>query len=233
LADAEFDESDVHWRKNLAYYSTTFAGDGFVLVGDAAAFMDPFYSPGLDWLSFTSSAAADLITAQRKGEPLPERIASHNRDFAQSHRSWFEAVYKNKYEYMGEWDLMSLAFRLDLGMYYLGIVSQPFKFGPSALLSPPFSVKVSRPVFQLMRAYNRRFASIARRRRRVNALGRTNCGNRCLIPGFTLNRGDITRLFGALAKWGWLELTEGWRSWWQRPQGEPTAAQVRAQNSYQ
>ena len=133
LADAELDESDVHWRKNLAYFSTTFAGDGFVLVGDAAAFMDPFYSPGLDWLSFTSSAAADLITAQRKGEPLAERIAAHNRDFSQSYRCWFEAVYKNKYEYMGEWDLMSLAFRLDLGMYYLGIVSQPYKFGPRAL----------------------------------------------------------------------------------------------------
>jgi hypothetical protein len=31
LADARFDENDVHWRKNLAYYSTTLAGDGFVL----------------------------------------------------------------------------------------------------------------------------------------------------------------------------------------------------------
>ena len=121
---------------------------------------------------------------------------------------------------------MSLAFRLDLGMYYLGIVSQPYKFGPRALLSPPFSVPASRLPFVLMRVYNRRFTSIAQRRRRVNALGRTNCGNRCLIPGFTLNRGDITRLFGAMAKWGWLELTEGWRSWWQRPQkaASPTEA---------
>ena len=27
LADAVFDESDVHWRKNLPYFSTTFAGE--------------------------------------------------------------------------------------------------------------------------------------------------------------------------------------------------------------
>jgi flavin-dependent dehydrogenase len=92
LADAEFDEEDVHWRKNLAYYSTTFAGDGFVLVGDAAAFMDPFYSPGMDWISFTTSRAAALIGAQRRGEPLPELVDRHNRDFARSHRCWFEAV---------------------------------------------------------------------------------------------------------------------------------------------
>lgn len=31
VAEAQYDQNDVHWRKNLAYYSTTFAGDGFVL----------------------------------------------------------------------------------------------------------------------------------------------------------------------------------------------------------
>ncbi|MEI9897399.1 MAG: NAD(P)/FAD-dependent oxidoreductase [Chthoniobacter sp.] len=221
LADAEYDEEDMHWRRNLAYYSTTFAGDGFVLVGDAAAFMDPFYSPGMDWIAFTTSAAAELITAQRRGEPTADRIAEHNRAFAVSHRSWFEAVYKDKYEYMGEWDLMSLAFRLDLGLYYFGIVSQPFKYGERALLIPPFSVAVSRPVFQLMRTYNRRFAQIARRRRRENALGKTNRGRRCLIPGFTLKGGDFLGLFGALTSWLLLELSEGWRTWGQRP---PAAA---------
>ncbi len=81
LVDAQFDEDDVHWRKNLAYYSTTFAGDGFVLVGDAAAFMDLFYSPGMDWISFTTTSAAELITAQRRGEPMVQRIERYNRDF--------------------------------------------------------------------------------------------------------------------------------------------------------
>ena len=215
LVDAQFDEDDVHWRKNLAYYSTTFAGDGFVLVGDAAAFMDPFYSPGMDWISFTATSAAELITAQRRGEPMVQRIERYNRDFALSYRSWFESVYKDKYEYMGEWDLMSLAFRLDLGLYYLGIVSQPFKLGVKALLSPPFTTSLSRPVFHLMRTYNRRFAQIARRRRRMSALGKANRGQRCLIKGFTLSRSDIRLLFKPLFKWGWLELKEGWRSWWQ------------------
>ena len=216
LVDATFDESDVHWRKNLAYYSTTFAGDGFVLVGDAAAFMDPFYSPGMDWISFTTTSAAELITAQRRGEPMKERIERHNRDFARSHRCWFEAVYKDKYEYMGEYDLMSLAFTLDLGFYYLGIASQPFKMGIKALLVPPFSDPVSLPFFLLIRAYNRRFAQIARRRRRIGTLGKTNRNRRCLIPGFTLKSTDIGLLVKAMAKWIWLELTEGWHSWGDR-----------------
>jgi flavin-dependent dehydrogenase len=216
LADAEFDESDVHFRKNLAYYSTTFAGDGFALVGDAAGFIDPFYSPGLDWIAFTATCAADLIGAQRRGEMTPERIQRYNQDFEQSYHSWFEAVYKDKYEYLCEWDLVNLVFQLDLGLYYLGIVSQPFKEGLKALLSPPFVSPPSRPVFHLMRTYNRRFAQIARRRRRLNLLGQMNNGRRSLIPGFTLNRSDSKRIIPLLLRWGWLEITEGWRSW-----GEP------------
>ena len=78
---------------------------------------------------------------------MRERIERHNRDFANSHRCWFEAVYKDKYEYMGEFDLMSLAFTMDLGFYYLGIASQPFKMGIKALLVPPFSDPLSRRSF--------------------------------------------------------------------------------------
>jgi flavin-dependent dehydrogenase len=213
LEEATYDEADVHWRKNLAYYSTTFAGDGFVLVGDAAAFLDPFYSPGLDWIAFTTSCAVDLITAQRMGEPMAERIERHNRDFAQSHRWWFEALYKDKYEYIGEYDLMSLAFVLDLGLYYFGIVSQPFMRGAKAFTTPPFSQEISRPFHWLMQVYNRRFARIARHRRASGRLGEMNRGRRMLIPGFTLSRSDQGQLLKGLARWAWLEVTEGWRSW--------------------
>jgi glycine/D-amino acid oxidase-like deaminating enzyme len=66
------------------------------------------------------TSAAELITAQRRAEPMAQRIERYNRDFALSHRSWFESVYKDKYEYMGEWDLMSLAFRLGLGLALIG-----------------------------------------------------------------------------------------------------------------
>src|SRR5580692_3593597 len=201
LVDAHFDEDDVHWRKNLAYYSTTFAGDGFVLVGDAAAFMDPFYSPGMDWISFSTTSAAELISAQRRGETLAARIEHYNDAFSASYQRWFQAVYQDKYEYMGEFDLMRLAFLLDLGLYYLGVVSQPFKMGIKGLQSPPFSDPRSHVVFRLMRTYNRRFAQIARRRRRLGLLGRSNRAQRFLANGFTLSRGDIRLIFKMIFQW--------------------------------
>jgi flavin-dependent dehydrogenase len=220
LADATYDEEDVHWRKNLSYCTTMFAGDGFVLVGDAAAFLDPLYSPGMDWISFSASRAAELIGAQRRGEPMEGWITRHNRELAESYDRWFEAIFKDKYQYLGEFDLMSVAFTLDLGFYYLGIASQPYKIGPRALLVPPFSDSISRPFFHLIRTYNRRFAQIARRRRRLHRLGRRNNSRRFLIPGFTLKSTDLTMLLKALAKWFWLELSEGWHTWGETPERE-------------
>ena len=81
LADAQWIEGDVHWRKNLPYYSSRMAGDGFLLIGDAAGFIDPFYSPGMDWVSFTSSSAAGVILAQQKGENAVPLAAKYRSGF--------------------------------------------------------------------------------------------------------------------------------------------------------
>jgi len=221
MVDAQWREGDVHWRKNLPYYSTTFAGDGFVLVGDAAAFMDPFYSPGMDWISFTSSSAARLILEERKGQEVAPLVDRHNMDFARSYRRWFEAIYQDKYEYMGEYDLMRLAFLLDLGLYYLGVASQPFKRGAAALTEPLFSTPPSTPFFYLIRAYNRRFARMARARRARHGLGKTNDGRRFMFKGYTFAGTSSMPVVTALVSWALLELREGWRSWFGYRAGAP------------
>jgi flavin-dependent dehydrogenase len=218
LGDARWLEGDVHWRRNLPYSSTTFAGDGFVLVGDAAAFLDPFYSPGMDWISFTASSGAQLILSRQRGEDIAPALARHNRAFARSYERWFKALYLDKYEYLGEYDLMRLAFLLDLGLYYLGVASQPYKYGSAALAEPVFALPISTPFFHLMRTYNRRFARIARRRRERGRLGRLNAGRRFMFKGYTFSRFSVLPVFAALAGWLRLELTEGWRSW-RRPTG--------------
>ncbi len=213
LAEAEWVEGDVHWRKNLAYTSRQFAGDGFALVGDAAAFLDPLYSPGLDGVAFTVTATTQLIAAHFRGEPVEEALAQHNARFTRSYARWFEAVYKDKYEYIGDYELMGLGFYMDLGLYYLGVVSQPFKFGEKALALPPFIDKESVPVFHLMRSYNRRLARMAQVRRERGVFGRANSNHHFLVPSFSLDRSDVPRIVKAAARWLLLEVKEGWRSW--------------------
>ena len=221
LARAAWREGDVHWRKNLPYFSTTFAGDGFALVGDAGAFMDPFYSPGMDWISFTASSTARLISAQQRGEEMATLVAKHNRDFSRSYERWFNALYRDKYEYMGQYDLMRLAFLLDLGLYYLGVASQPFKRGRAALCEPVFTTPWSVPFFHFMRTYNRRFAEMARVRLARGRSCRQNAGRRFMFKGYTFARSSVMPVFRAMAGWLWLELTEGWRSWRPRKIGQP------------
>ena len=231
MADAQWREGDVHWRKNLPYYSTTFAGDGFVLVGDAGAFLDPFYSPGMDWVSFTTVSAAELILSQQRGEEFMPGIAMYNRTFSRSYHRWFRALYQDKYEYMGEYDLMRLAFLLDLGLYYIGVAAQPFRRGPKALLEPIFSTVPSVPFYYFIRTYNRRFARMARARRARNSLGKRNADRRFMFGGYTFARGNVGPIFKAIAGWAFLELTEGWRSWFGHARTTSVASSRRAPKS--
>ena len=213
LEGATFQEGDVHFRRNCAYRSTRYAGDGFVLVGDAAAFMDPFYSPGMDWISFSSSAAAALVDSCLSGRSIAERVARHNANFTASHDRWFDAIYRDKYYYMGDHELMTLAFRLDLGSYYLGVVRRPFQSGTSALEVPAFAPFGGRSAGILMALYNRRLAAIAKSRLERGTWGRRNNGRYHGFISYELNRRLLPRVVGQLAMWMLLELREGWRTW--------------------
>jgi flavin-dependent dehydrogenase len=226
LADATFQEGDVHFRRNCAYRSSTFAGDGFVLVGDAAAFMDPFYSPGMDWISFTATAAVSLVGGSLSGRPTAERVARYNERFSQSYDRWFDAIYRDKYYYMGDHELMTLAFRLDFGCYYLGVVSQPFKHGEAVLEIPAFARAGAGPAARLMAFYNRRLASIARSRMERGTWGRRNHGRYFPFMSYQLDRRLAWRLMWAFALWGWLEVREGWRTWFRAPAAEPSGTPV-------
>ncbi len=223
LAEAQPVEGDVHWRKNLPYYSTTFCGDGFAIVGDAGGFIDPLYSPGMDWVSFSVSCAAELISSAYAHQPVAPLVERFNTAFALSYARWAEALYYGKYHYVGEFDLMCTAFLLDLGLYYLGVAAQPFKRGPIAFLEPVFSTEPSKPFYYLIRAYNRRLARMAESRHARGVLGRRNANQRFLFGGYTFSPWSIRHIVNGLFRWAWLEATEGWRTW-RSPRRQPDLA---------
>lgn len=213
LRHAEPVDGDVRWRANLAYSCDRLAGDGFVLAGDAAGFIDPFYSPGMDWLAYTTTRAAELVRRCLAGEPAAPLVSAHNQDFSRSARRWFDAVYRDKYSWMGDYELLRLGFELDLGMYYLGVVSQPFQHGPAALRNPVFSLPASNLPYRIMATYNRRLGRIAEARRHRGTFGRLNHRQRHFLNGFLPDHSTARPVLGALARWIALELREGWRSW--------------------
>ena len=175
LRDAEFISGDVSFRKDFAYVSDRFAGDGFVLVGDAAGFLDPFYSAGLDWICYTVMAGVKLISESLRTEvTCSEALTLYNVQFSNCYDRWFRALYKDKYFYMGDFELMRFAFKLDLGFYYLGAVRRPYVLGNDSLATPSFGQKEASIPAAIMSFYNRRLASIGRRRMASGRWGRKN-----------------------------------------------------------
>ena len=94
-------EGDVHAFSMLPYHSEKVCGDGWAMVGDAAGFIDPLYSPGLDFCSYTSYYVADLLARSLRGDDVAKRLSHYNQQYPITYRYWFESLFKNKYYYIG------------------------------------------------------------------------------------------------------------------------------------
>lgn len=198
-------DDDLHALNGLPYRVRKLMGDGWTLVGDAAGFLDPFYSPGLDWCACTVLKSSELIRRSLDGESIAASIAKHNTDFSKSFDRWLEAIYLGKYWYMGDVDLMGIALRIEVPLYYLGVVWPPYRKGAKGV-EPPFAPGPSRPFHLFMRFMNRRLASLGRVRMAAGSWGRHNDGRHVLLPGFKLGLGDLRFVPGALARLAWHEL---------------------------
>src|SRR6185436_8973492 len=60
-------EEDCRYYAHLPYFVDKFIGPGWAQVGDAGGFLDPFYSPGLDQMSFSVWTRTRLILKEFGG----------------------------------------------------------------------------------------------------------------------------------------------------------------------
>jgi hypothetical protein len=147
-------------------------------MGDAAAFLDPYYSPGLDHAAFSVEATVEIVKAQTSGMDVAARIAEHNATFDRSYHRFFQAIYKDKYFYMGEHDLLSASFLMDTAQYYIFVVMPAYLLFGKFFWMPVLGPKPAFVSYHMMRIYNRRFKAIALARRAAGEAGRRNDGRR-------------------------------------------------------
>jgi flavin-dependent dehydrogenase len=205
LEGAEPRGEDLRFYAHLPYITRQYMGRGWALLGDAAAFLDPYYSPGLDHAAFSVEATLAIIKADRAGEPLDARIDEHNATFVRSYHRFFQAVYRDKYYYMGEQDLLSASFLMDTAQYYLFVVIPAYRVRKRFFWMPVLGAKPASFVYHFMRAYNQRFKTIALARRRLGAEGRRNHGRR-LKPYFALDWAPVRMTLRGLRMWTMAEL---------------------------
>ncbi|MBA2243179.1 MAG: NAD(P)/FAD-dependent oxidoreductase [Chthoniobacterales bacterium] len=205
--DAAVIEHDVHAFSALPYVSAKVCGDGWASVGDAAGFIDPLYSPGLDFCSYTTCYVANMIASQLAGEAVAERVRYYNEQYAVTYRLWFETLYKDKYFYMGDAELMSAALLLDVGSYFVGLVTPVYRNPEREFLRLPFEGMPGRIVGGMMKFYNRRLVALAKRRLATGTYGVANGGWRELYDGFVPDIRVRKLIQKGLFRWWKAELT--------------------------
>ncbi|MEP6777445.1 MAG: NAD(P)/FAD-dependent oxidoreductase [Chthoniobacterales bacterium] len=207
FSDAQIIEHDVHAFSALPYFSTKVCSDGWAIVGDAAGFIDPLYSPGLDFCSYTSYYVADLVAQNLAGENVQERLRYYNEQCPITYKLWFETLYKDKYYYMGDAELMSAALLLDVGTYFMGLVRPVYANPEAEFLHFPFEGAVGHAFAGMMKFYNRRLVVLAKRRTARGCFGRRNAGWRELYDGFVPDMRVRKLIRKGLFRWGKAELT--------------------------
>src|SRR5215469_2295122 len=171
LCDAQYIEKDVHAYSNLAYYSEQSIGDGWALVGDAAGFLDPLYSQGFDFISYTCFGVFEILADALAGKDISMASSRYNELYLTQFHTWFEGVYKDKYYYLGDAELMTVAFYLDISAYFIGPVRQAYSNLPHRYSALPYAGPIGQMFGRFMRCYNRRLAAMAKRKIRAGTYG--------------------------------------------------------------
>jgi flavin-dependent dehydrogenase len=207
FAEARPVEGDVKAYSHLPYRSREIAGPGWQIAGDAAGFIDPLYSQGLDYCSWTVSSAVKRVVAEHRGEEVCCRKI--NEDFEQSYDTWFRALYLDKYHYLGDPRLMTAAFLMDIGTFFMGPVRSIVLCPRSGFDRLPFTGPVDRFIGKIMKYYNARLVCVARNKRRLGTYGVNPGAPAFLIPGFAPGWPAIRLALDGAAIWLFEEIRVG------------------------
>ncbi len=200
-------ENDARIYKHLPYRSTEVCGDGWIAVGDAAGFMDPLYSHGLDFCAHSVHIAHRLVLDSLSGKCVKEKIASHFAQYQESYFRWFDALYRGKYQYLGDARLMRAAFLLDIATYFIGPVQLVYRDTDREFSMMPYNGPIGAVFAKFMGLYNRRLEVIARKRLAAGTYGKENLDHSYLIrTPFNAGTGALRHFFHGIAIWLGLEL---------------------------
>ncbi len=118
---------DYQGYAHLPYHTDTFFSENrWGLTGEAGAFVDPFYSPGSDFIATANEFLTSLILTDLDGkkEELAERVALYNAFYKLKYESVLR-LYSKLYPIFGSYEIYRLKYLLDFNNYY-NLVVWPF-----------------------------------------------------------------------------------------------------------
>ena len=116
---------DFAYLRNFSYgCSRVFSARRWALTGEAGLFLDPFYSPGSDFIAIGNTYITELIALDRTGRPL----GAHAQLYDQIFHSFYDstlALYTDQYALLGDPEVLPVKVIWDY-TYYWGVLSQFF-----------------------------------------------------------------------------------------------------------
>ena len=114
---------DFAFFKRVSYdCAQVFSPRRWALTGEAGRFLDPFYSPGSDFIAIGNGYIADLIERDGAGEPIGARAGVYEQVF----RSFYDstlALYQDQYALFGDPEVLPLKVLWDYAFYW-GVLAQ-------------------------------------------------------------------------------------------------------------
>ena len=128
-----FDELDGkrHLLQDFAFFKRfsygckqVYSADRWALTGEAGLFLDPFYSPGSDFIAISNTYITELVSMDRRGE----RLGARAQVFDQLMHSFYDstlALYQDQYPIFGDPEVLPVKVIWDY-TYYWGVLAQFF-----------------------------------------------------------------------------------------------------------
>jgi flavin-dependent dehydrogenase len=116
---------DFAFFRNFSYgCKQVFSAQRWALTGEAGLFLDPFYSPGSDFIAIGNTYITELIALDRAQRPL----AAHAQLYDQIYHSFYDstlALYTDQYGLFGDPEVLPVKVIWDYA-YYWGVLAQLF-----------------------------------------------------------------------------------------------------------
>jgi hypothetical protein len=114
---------DFMFFKRFSYgCKQVFSAQRWALTGEAGLFLDPFYSPGSDFIAISNTYITDLVERDRAGR----RIDNHARLYDEIYHSFYDttlALYQDQYALFGDPEVLPAKVIWDYA-YYWGVLAQ-------------------------------------------------------------------------------------------------------------
>lgn len=109
---------DFRVLKDFSYGTEMFySTEKWGVVGEAGAFLDPFYSPGSDFISIGNTWMADLILRDFSGEDVHTRSIVYDKVHSRLFENWLP-IYQDKYELFDNAQVMTVKITWDFAVYW-------------------------------------------------------------------------------------------------------------------